>query len=171
MRRLRQQFVQDAELLAVKLAGERHHPGNIAARPIEACDKSQFHRVRPKTEHDRNCSGRILGRPCGKPAGDHNDYAHLAAHQIRCQFGQAGRVIVREAILDREVLTLDIAGILQTLTISRKVVGGCCSEHQQADDRSFRLLRTRCQRPRGGATENTDKCAPLHAWVYFEVSC
>jgi hypothetical protein len=60
MRRLRQQFVQDTELLAEKLAGQRDGPGNIAARPVEAGDKPLFNRVGSVTENDRNRIGRIF---------------------------------------------------------------------------------------------------------------
>jgi hypothetical protein len=80
---LRQQFVQDSELLTVKLVGERGDPGDIAARPIEAGDKTLFNRVESVTENDRNRIGCIFRCPSCEPAGDGHDHAHLTAHQIR----------------------------------------------------------------------------------------
>lgn len=127
---LRHQFVQDSQLLAEKLVGERDSPGDVAARTIEACDRALFHRVQSIGEHDRNRIGRVFRCTGCKSADDGRDHAHLSLHQIRGQLGQAGHIVIRKAILDRKILALDIAGILQALTKASQVPGGCSSERE-----------------------------------------
>src|SRR5262249_13208993 len=68
------------------------------------------------------------------------------------------------AILDGRVLTVDVAGLLQTLAERGHVrcipVRRCAVE--ETDHRHCRLLRARRERPRRSAAEKRDERAPFH---------
>src|SRR5262245_38229866 len=71
----------------------------------------------------------------------------------------------RQAILDRLILALDIAGLLQTRM--KHARHGCEAVGQSAveepDHRHRRLLRARRERPRRRAAEQRDERAALHS--------
>ena len=95
--------------------------------------------------------------------GDHGD---LPANQIGRQRRQSIELIVGPAILDRHVLALDKAGLLQALAecaqAIRERVGRCGVE--EPDHRHRRLLRARRERPRRRrAAEQRDELAAFHS--------
>jgi hypothetical protein len=82
------------------------------------------------TENNRNRARRSLGCRNRERAGDGHDHPYLAADQISGQFWQAVRIVIRPAILDRQILALGEACLFQALTESREVVGGGCADLQ-----------------------------------------
>ena len=87
------------------------------------------------------------------------------ANQIGRQCRQPIDLILRPAVYDRQVLALDIAGLLQALAkcaqTVRDRVRRCGVE--EPDHRHRRLLRARRERPRSRrAAEKRDELAPLH---------
>ena len=56
------QFVQQLQPLRPHLDVQIGHAREVAARPVQAGDKSNLHRVDRYREHDRNCRSRCLCR-------------------------------------------------------------------------------------------------------------
>src|SRR6516225_1033418 len=74
-------------------------------------------------------------------------------------------MVLSPSVFDRDVLALDIAGLLQAAAecpqTFHKHFRGCGAE--EPDDRQSRgLLRTRRERRRGGTAEHRDKLPPPH---------
>src|SRR5262249_30205466 len=92
--------------------------------------------------------------------------AITVSDQIGYQVRQPIVLALCEAILDRDVLTLNEARVVQTLPKSRHEVRdrGRRTGVQPPDDRNRCLLRARRERPRGcRAAEQRDDLAPLHS--------
>src|SRR5215469_2182191 len=94
-----------------------------------------------------------------------SDHRHLTAYQIGCEVGQSVGLVLRPAILDRHILTLDVAGFTNALpecgqiacTISKRRAA------EEPDHWHRSLLRARRERPRGcRAPEQRDELAALH---------
>ena len=100
---------------AASSTAEEAHAGDIAARPVEAGDEANSDRVGADREHDRNRRGGGF-RGKRRSVARCDDHCHLAADQIGRQRWQPIVLILRPAVFDRDVLTFDIAGLLQALT-------------------------------------------------------
>src|SRR5262249_48906130 len=87
---------------------------HVAAWSAQAGDKTQLDRVTPGREYDRNRRGRRFGRQ-RRRCGSRGDDGDLLLNQIGRQRWQSVIVVFRPAILDGRVLTVDVAGFLQTL--------------------------------------------------------
>jgi hypothetical protein len=109
----------------------------IAARSVQARDKSKLDWVNPQHEHDRNRRCRRFGRLCGRDAthGNHGDLT-LDGHQCR------RLIVLDEAIFDRDVAPFGIAGFVQALVKRLQAVGArlrrCAA--REPDHRQRRLL-------------------------------
>jgi hypothetical protein len=79
----------------------------LATRPIFTASTPMM-----KTMGDRR--GRRFGRRCRNLATGRDDYGHPAVNQIGSQCRQSSKLPVCPAERDMHVLTLDIAGFLQT---------------------------------------------------------
>src|SRR5262249_14600302 len=129
-----------------------------------ARDKTKPHWVVGDGEDGGNRSGRPLGgkRRSFTDCGYHSDHP---ANQIGRQRRQPVNLIVGPAVLDRDVLALDISGVFKSLAESaqpvRKPIKRLAIE--EPDHRHRRLLRPRRERPRRRATEQRDEIAPLHS--------
>src|SRR5262249_52424795 len=105
-----------------------------------------------------------LGRPrCG--ATGRGDDCDVALDQVGRQRWQSVIVTFRPSILDGRVLTVDVAGFLQTLAerghVRRIPVRRCAVE--KPDYRHRRLLRPRRERPSGyTAADKCDEFPPPH---------
>src|SRR5215469_10498400 len=95
-----------------------------------------------------------------------SDHRHLTAYQIGCEVGQSVVLVLRPAILDRHILTLDVAGFTNALpecgqitcTISKRRAAG------ETDHRHRRLLRASRERPRHRcAGQQRDERAAPHS--------
>src|SRR5215472_10873171 len=81
-----------------------------------------------------------------------SDHRHLTAYQIGCEVGQYVLLVLRPAILDHDILALDVAGFANTLpecgqiacTISKRRAA------EKSDHRHRRLLRACREGPREG---------------------
>src|SRR5215470_7032516 len=97
-----------------------------------------------------------------------SDHRHLTAYQIGCEVGQSVVLVLRPAILDRHILTLDVAGFTNALpecgqiacTISKRRAA------EEPDHWHRSLLRARHERPRRRrAAEECDELPALHVWM------
>src|SRR5215813_13966947 len=94
-----------------------------------------------------------------------SDHRHLTAYQIGCEAGQYVVLVLRPAILDHNILALDVAGFTKALpecgqiacTISKRRAA------EESDHRHCRLLRARREWPRCRAAEQRDEFAALHS--------
>src|SRR4051812_35210623 len=117
------QLVQEFQPLWHHLLGKEIDTCRIAARSSEARDKSKPHRVLGNGEDDgnsRSCCLRCKGRS-SVGRGDHGD---LSANQFGRKLGQPLELTLGETIIDRHVLALDKADILEPLAKSSKAIRG-----------------------------------------------
>ena len=57
-----------------------------------------------------------------------SDHRHLTAYQIGCEVGQSVGLVLRPAILDRHILSLDVAGLKKALAECGQIaftINGC----------------------------------------------
>jgi hypothetical protein len=133
----------------------------IAARPVQAGNKSKLHRIARCREDNRNRSGRRLCRDRRRAIRD--DRGHLAANQIGRHCGQSIVLTLGPAVFDEHVLAFSVAGFAQALAEG----GGHIhifpgrSPIEEPDHGHRRLLRVRRQRPRRCAAEKRDELAPF----------
>src|SRR5215472_5092013 len=157
--------MQQPKLLCPKLSRDKRDTGDIAARPVETGNEAELNRVAAACEDDRDRRSRRLGYDCRRGVV-HSDHRYLTAHQISCEVGQSVGLVLRPAILDRHILTLDVAGFTKALAeCSQKVCTiGRPRDAEESHDRHRRLLRARRERPGGGrAADERDELAPLHS--------
>src|SRR5262245_5191046 len=94
-----------------------------------------------------------------------SDHRHLTAYQIGCEVAQSVGLVLRPAILDHDILALDVADFTNALpecgqkacTIGRRPRAAEESYH-----RHRRLLRPRRERPCSCSTKERDEFAAFH---------
>jgi len=91
----------------------KHDAGHIAARPVETGDKPGSNRIKARDNRDGHRRGCRLGRWRRTAVRDY--YEYLTADKIGRQCRQTVTVILRPAILNRHVPTLDKSGFAQAL--------------------------------------------------------
>src|SRR5262249_22141411 len=124
---------------------------------------SKLDRIIPYLEHDRSRRGRRFGSDCCNDAGNRNR-AHLTTDQIGGQCRQSVVLALREAVLDRQVLALDIADFLEPLAKGHHtVISHSRLTAEPPDSRHGCLLCARRERPRSRAAEQSDEHAALHS--------
>ena len=164
--------MQEPKPLCRKLHPNVTDPSGVAAWPIEAGNKTDFHGIGTNDEDNRDRGGRRLGRERGCSANRCNDDIHAPANQFGRQRRQALVVTVGPAILNRDIPTFDVSGFAQPLAeCGDKMRKGCsrCAV-EKANDRHRQLLRLRPQRPRRRAAEERDEFASSHCGYFFTVS-
>ena len=89
------------------------HAGGIAARTIEAFDKSSLDRIDGGHEDNRDCGRGSLRRKraVGRASDDRQTFA---PNQIGRQCLKPLGVTIRPAIFDRDILAFDVASFTQT---------------------------------------------------------
>src|SRR5262249_3576774 len=95
-----------------------------------------------------------------------SDHRHLTAHQIGCEVGQSFLLVLRPAILDLDILALDVPGFMNALPEGGRIactIGGRPEAAEEAYHRHRRLLRPRRERPRHCAAEQRDELASFHS--------
>jgi hypothetical protein len=90
-------------------------PGGVAARPVEAGNEANFHRVSANDEDDGNRRRRCFGCKRSRGADRCDDDSHPPANQVRREIRQALVVTFAPAIFDGDILTFDVTGFAQTL--------------------------------------------------------
>src|SRR5262249_41404458 len=140
------------------------HARDVAAWPIEASDETELHRIAGGGEDNGNRRNRGFYRLHSRAIGD--DHCHLTTNQLSRQRRHSVVLPARPAILDRYVLTLDIACFLQALTKRahhRRVCVRRCAV-KKSDHRHRRRLRACRHRPRRNrAAKQRDELAALHS--------
>src|SRR5215475_11258046 len=157
--------MQQPKLLCPKLRRDEGDTGDVAARPVETGDEAELNRVAAGYEDDRDRRSRRLGYNC---RGDvmRSDHRHLTAYQIGCEVGQSLDLVLRPAILDHDILALDVAGFTNPLPEGGQITCtiGKRRTAEETDHRHRRLLRARRERPCNcRASEESDEGAPLHS--------
>ena len=110
----RNKFAQEPQSLRPQLRGEHVHPGDVAARPVEAGDQTKCDRVTAAGKDNRNLCGRRLGGNRGStPRCD--DHVHLPTNQISRERRQSIILTLGPAVFDRHVAALDVAHFTQTV--------------------------------------------------------
>ena len=145
---------------------KRGHAREVAARPVQAGDKSE---LRPGRSPIVKTIGMVVVAAFAASAAGgagRGNHGHLTANQIGRQRRQSIVLVLRPAIFDRHVPALDIAGFAQALAerahTVRVPVRRCAAE--EPDHRHRRLLRARRERPRRRrAAEQRDELAPPHS--------
>src|SRR4051794_15792632 len=80
----------------------------IATGPVQACHKSQRHRISTNNKHDRNRAGRRLSCQRADVPPRSGEHVHTPRHQIRSEFHEPLVATTGPAILKRDILALDI---------------------------------------------------------------
>ena len=157
------QLAQQLEPLRPERIDQEGRARDVAARPVEACDKAEPHRIGPDREHDRNACRRRLGGEWRSGALDPNDRGHWFADQIDRQRRQPVELPLCEAVLHREVAALDVARFIEALPNRGEQARVTARAAEQADHR-HRRLRTGHERRRGRRSdEECEELAPLHS--------
>ena len=118
---------------------------DVAARTVQAGDKSKRNRVACRKEHNRDGRGRCLRGQCRRRAARCSNHPHLVADQIGSQGRQSIVLALRRTIFDRNVPTLHIARFAQPFAEQTQMT---CEQSRElaaekSDHRHCRLLRTR----------------------------
>ena len=117
--------MQKLEPLGVKRSVENAHAGRITARSIKTCDKPHPNWVVERRKNDRYGGCRRLCCECRWLATGCNYQVDVAADEIRRLLGQSGVLIVGPAIFDRNILTFNVADLLEA-PMKRREQGPRC---------------------------------------------
>src|SRR5215475_9281619 len=143
------ELAQELQPFCYQLITEKIDARRVAARPGEAGDKAQPDRVFRDGKDDRDCRGSGLGRQRRDGTSGRNDHGDLSTNQFSHQRWNSIGLILAPAIFDRDVLALEITGILQAFTecahTVRLRIGRTWVDET---DHRHRLLCTRRERPR-----------------------
>src|SRR5262245_28227778 len=103
-----------------------------------------------------------------------SDHGHLTAYQIACEVGLSVGLVLRPAILDHDILALDVAGFAEALAEWRQIACTIARRRaaEKSDHRHRRLLRARCEWRRCcRAAEKRYERAPLHSITSSAATC
>ena len=143
-------MTQELQPLCHRLSVEKIDACQVAPRPGEACDKTEPDRVFGCEKDDGYRRGCGLGRHRRSGAAGRDDHGHLAAHQFGGERRQPIELSLGPAVFDRQILALDLTGLLQALAKApqapRRPVRRLGIE--MADHWHCRLLRAHRERPR-----------------------
>src|ERR1700730_11770383 len=95
-----------------------------------------------------------------------SDHRHLTAYQIGCEVGQSVGLVLRPAILDRQILAFDITSFFQALAERAQAVWVVKVGRIDAEKPDYRhrwLLRTRRERPCRRDAKQRNELAPSHS--------
>lgn len=98
-----------------QLSRQKIDTREVAARPGEARNKTNPNWVFSNDEGNGDRGGCRLGRGRSSNSAGRDDHGGPSVNQIGCQRRQPIKLIVSPAIIDRHVLALDKASILQAL--------------------------------------------------------
>src|SRR5262245_47379414 len=155
--------MQEPQPFGTNFTEEKIEPGRIAARPGEVRDETYFCWVFGDAEDDRDRRGSSFGRKRSRGVAGRGDNVHAASDEVRHQRRQATVLALKPMVLDRYVLTLDIAGQAgaERRCVARHATGR--PRMYDSDDGHRRLLRVRRERPRRRAAEQGDELAAVHS--------
>src|SRR5262249_598903 len=137
---------------------------DVPAWLVKAGDKAEFDRVGASDKDDRNARCRGLGREdCRWP--NRADHRHLPLDEVGRHCRELIITVRYPAVLDRNILTLDIAHLGKTAAeCGIEMHGnGLAQAAEISDYRNCFLLRARRYWPRRRAAEKRDELASLHS--------
>src|SRR5262245_4963993 len=145
-------------------AAEERHPRKVSAGPVETGNETHLHWIVADHKHDRD--GRVGNPHRLQRRSIEDDHRRLAAEQVGGEARQPIRLIVRPALLDSDVASVDEPFLAQAVAKlchdRRERRSGRAA--QQPDYRQPRLLRARRERPcRSCAAEKDDELSPFHS--------
>ena len=166
---LRNQLQQLLEQFGHQLGEHQADAREVAARPRESGDQADRNRVADGVEEDRDRRGRVLRRERRRVAALGHDHVDLAGDEVGGQRGQPINVALAPAIFDHHVLSLDVAGLAQSLTESSLLqfnlrAHGGRKRAEEADHRHRLLLRACSERPTDSrAAKHEHDVAAVHS--------
>src|SRR5262252_7517370 len=160
-----QQFMHQLQPLRPQFYVYACRAGHVAARPVQARDEPNLHRVGPYCEYDWNSRRCRLRRQRRRRAAGSYKYGYLLLDETCRELWLPISVRLGPSIFDVDVLALDIACLFQPLSEcaqTRRVrLRRCAAE--KPNHRHPRLLRPRRERPRHRrAAEKRYELAALH---------
>jgi hypothetical protein len=108
-RGLGHEFMEQAERLDAKLFDQKAHACDVAARPAETWHQTRFDWIGPGNENDGNRLGCHLGGKSWVISAKCSDHRCLARHEIGRKRRQPICSAIGPAVLNLDVLCLDIA--------------------------------------------------------------
>src|SRR5580704_13115488 len=159
------ELVQHLQQLRADLHTQTGHARDVAARSVQAGDKSKHHRVGPYPEYDRDRTGCPLRGQCRLTAIDRGNNSHLTANEFGRQFRHPIVLAIRPTIFDRHVPALDMAGFVEALAERAQQVRMYVWRRavEEPDHRHRRLLRARRERPCRRAAEKANEFTSFHS--------
>ena len=133
-------LLEELELLGADLGGELlAEAGDIAPGPSQAGDEPRLHGIGGVDHDDRDRRRRSLGRERGR-LGGRDDHVHLLPHEVGGHLGEALPVSLGPAVLDDDVLALDMPELFQAVGKHRDDVSSShrVRGHQYPDAVSLR---------------------------------
>src|SRR5262245_18411186 len=134
--------------------------GRVAARPVQARDEPNLHRVGPYCEYDWN--GRRRRFRCQRRSSATSSYKHrnLILSQLRSKLRQSVRLC--PSIFDLDVLAVYVACRAERLSerTDTEGIGFSRIDRENADHRYRRLLGPRHDRPRRQAADRPNEPTP-----------
>ena len=144
----RYQILQQLKVLRHQRVGEKTHAGHIAARPVHAGDKTEFHRIGSDREYDRDGLRRGLGGECRGSCASGHEHGDPPADQVGGKCRKAIGLIVCPAIFDCDVPAFNEAGLGQSSAKTTQEGHESRSRGRaEKPDDWRRLLRTYGKRP------------------------
>src|SRR5262245_19126854 len=160
------ELAQEFQPFCYQLIAEKIDARRVAAGTGEASDKTEPDRVFRNGKDDRDRRGSGLGRQRRVGTSGCDDHGDLPANQFSYQRRYPIDLILTPAVFDRDVLALDMSGILKALAECAYTVRLSIGR-TRVDDANHRrrgLLRARRNRPRGrNAADKRDERAALHS--------
>ena len=153
-------LLQQLQTLRLELCGEGGQSCDVRIRTRQIGHDAAAKGVADGAHDDGNRRGGLLGGEHRLGAPSEND-VHFEADEIIRQIGESLVASFGVAVLEANVLALDVAEIVECL--SKGIDGRPGFERQDTDGDYFpRLLRTRRERPRDRrAADKRDEGAPL----------
>ena len=98
---------------------EGAYASNIAAGVVQAGYKAAPNRIATKEEDDRHGGGRRLGRHNRYVAADGDNASHSPLYELGGERRQPVVMTIGPTIIDRDILTLDEAGVVKAMLHDR----------------------------------------------------
>src|SRR6266536_627927 len=110
---MRNKLAKKCESLRRQFAGKNGYPRGISTRSVETRNEAKPNGIITDQKDDRNCTGRRPSRGHRRAIRENRSYPSACQVGRKCR--QAVVLIIRPAIIDRNVVTLSIADLFQAL--------------------------------------------------------
>src|SRR5215470_9180703 len=107
--------MQESQPLSHNFGDEKVDAGCIAAWPSKAVDQAKLDWIFANAENDRDRRGRSFGRKRSRVAGGGSNNRHATTDQVGIERRQAIVLTIQPMVLDHQVLTFDVPGLVQAL--------------------------------------------------------